>query len=179
MPSVVPFLNSPLVKLQHKLCIAQWAAGERSLCGHLGRGQSKAQAQRAFEQAEILFSDTYEQLLQQPAGTFHPKQPGRHKEQAELPRHHGGYSQPTLVNLHEPAAAGAMVGIIDYLAQCKLLEAEERDPQQWYNCTSARLRDASKSIRAMLDSPYFHHMNNPKTAEVYWTLVDPPTEGAS
>ena len=60
---MVPFLNSPLVKLQHKLIIMQFAAGERTLCGFLGRGQTKAQAQRAFEQAEILFSDTYEQLL--------------------------------------------------------------------------------------------------------------------
>ena len=174
---MVPFLNSPLVNLQHKLCILQLAAGPRTLCGFLCRGQTKAQAQTAFEQADILFSDTYEQLLQQPAGTFHPGQPGRHKEQAELPRHHGGYNLPTLVNLHEPAAAGAMVGIINYLAQCKLLETEERDPQQWYKCTSARLRNASQSIKAMLDSPYFHYMDNPKTAEIYWTLVDPPIEG--
>jgi hypothetical protein len=36
-------------------------------------------------------------------------------EQAELPRHHGGYNMPTLENLQEPAAAGAMVGIIDLL----------------------------------------------------------------
>ena len=86
---MIPFLNSPLVKLQHKLIIMQFAAGERTLCGFLGRGQTKVQAQRAFEQAEMLFSDTYEQLLQQPAGTFHPRQPGRHKEQAELPRHPG------------------------------------------------------------------------------------------
>ena len=119
----------------------QWAAGERTLFGFLCRGQSKAQARRAFEQAEILFRDTYEQLLQQPAGTFHPRQPGRHKEQAELPRHLGGYNLPTLVNLHEPAAAGAMLGIIDLLAQCKLLEAEERDPQQSYKSTSTRLLD--------------------------------------
>jgi hypothetical protein len=26
----------------------------------------------------------------------------------------------------------------------------------------------------MLNSPYFEYMNNPKTAEIYWTLVDPP-----
>ncbi len=64
-----------------------------------------------------------------------------------------------------------MVGIIDLLAQCKLLEAEERDPQQWYKCTSARLRDASTSIKALLDSPYLAYMNNPKTAEIYCTLV--------
>ena len=70
-----------------------------------------------------------------------------------------------------------MVGIIDYLAQCKLLEAEERDPQQWYKCTSARLRNASQSIKTMLNSPYFDYMNNPKTAEIYWALVDPPIEG--
>ena len=70
-----------------------------------------------------------------------------------------------------------MVGIIDYLAQCKLLEAEERDPQQWYKCTSARLRDASESIKAMLASQYFDYMNTPKTAEIYWTLVDSPIEG--
>jgi hypothetical protein len=33
----------------------------------------------------------------------------------------------------------------------------------------------------MLDSPYFHYMpvNPPKTAEIYWTLVDPPIEGES
>ncbi len=51
------------------------------------------------------------------------------------------------MNLHAPAVAGAMVGIIGLLAQCKLLEAEERDPQQWYKRTSARLRDASTSIK--------------------------------
>jgi hypothetical protein len=84
---------------------------------------------------------------------------------------------PTLRNLHEPATAGAMVGIIDLLAQCKLLGAEERDPQQWYKCTSARLRGASTSIKALLDSPYFAYMNNPKTAEIYSILVDPPIEG--
>ena len=115
---MVPFLNSPLVKLQSKLCILQHAAGERTLCGYLARGprQSKAQARRPFERAEITFSSTYEKLLQQPAGTFNPGQPGRHKEQSELPRHHGGHNLPTLVNVQEPAAAGAMVGIIDYLA---------------------------------------------------------------
>ena len=75
-----------------------------------------------------------------------------------------------------------MVGIIDLLAQCKLLEAEARDPQQWYKCTSPRLgdSDAAASIKALLqvDSPYFAYMNNlnPKTAEIYWTLVDPPIE---
>jgi hypothetical protein len=174
---MVPFLSSPLVKLQHKLCILQSAAGERSLCNHFGRGQSKEQVRRAFEEAEILFSDTYEKLLQQPAGTFHPGQPGLHKEQAGLPRHEGGYNLPTMVNVQEPAAAGAMVGIISLLAQCSLLEAEEKDPQQWYKCTSARLRDASTSIKAMLDSPYFAYMNNPRTAEIYSTLVDPPIEG--
>ena len=155
----------------------QWAAGERSLYNYLARGHSEEQAREAFEQAEILFSNTYEELLQQPAGTFHPGQPGRHKEQAELPRHYGGYNLPTLKNLHEPAAAGAMVGIIDLLAQCKLLGAEERDPEQWYKCTSARLRGASTSIKALLDSPYFAYMNNPKTAEIYSVLVDPPIEG--
>ena len=31
----------------------------------------------------------------------------------------------------------------------------------------------------MLESPYFHYMNNPRTAEIYWTLVDPPIEGES
>ena len=76
----------------------------------------------------------------QPVATAH-----RGLQQRSVRQH----NLPTLVNLHEPAAAGAMVGIIDYLAQCKLLEAEERDPQQWYRCTSARLRDASKSIKAM------------------------------
>ena len=67
------------------------------------------------------------------------------------------------------------------LARCKLLEAEERDPQQWYKCESTRLRDASSSIKAMLNSPYFDYMNTPKTAEIYWTLrlVDPPIEGES
>jgi hypothetical protein len=29
-----------------------------------------------------------------------------------------------------------MVGIIDLLAQCKLLAAEARDPQQCHKCTS-------------------------------------------
>ena len=43
---MLPFLNSPLVKLQSKLCILQHAAGERTLCGYLARGQSKAQAWR-------------------------------------------------------------------------------------------------------------------------------------
>jgi hypothetical protein len=84
---------------------------------------------------------------------------------------------PTLRNLHEPAAAGAMVGIINLLGQCKLLGAEEKDPQQWYKCTSARLRGASTSIKALLASPYFVYMNNPRTAEIYLTLVDPPIEG--
>ena len=155
---MIPFLNSPLVTLQNKFVILQWAAGERSLYNHLARGHSEEQAREAFEQAEILFSNTYEELLQQPAGTFHPGQPGRHKEQAELPRHYGGYNMPTLRNLHEPALAGAMVGIIGLLGQCKLLGAEERDPQQWYKCTSARLRDASISIKTLLASPYFAHM---------------------
>jgi hypothetical protein len=84
------------VKLQSKLCILpQQAAAERSLFGHLARGQSKEpeQARRAFERAEITFSDTYEKLLQQPAGTvtFNPRQPGRHKpeEQSELPSRTG------------------------------------------------------------------------------------------
>jgi hypothetical protein len=165
------------VTLQNKLVILQRAAGERSLYNHLARGHSEEQAREAFEQAEILFSNTYEALLQQPAGTFHPGQPGRHKEQAELPRHYGGYNMPTLRNLHEPAAAGAMVGIINLLGQCKLLGAEEKDPQQWYKCTSARLRGASTSIKALLASPYFPYMNNPRTAEIYLTLVDPPIEG--
>ena len=44
---------------------------------------------------------------------------------------------------------------------------------------SARLRDASTSIRALLasGSPHFEFMNTPKTAEIYWTrtLVDPWT----
>ena len=72
------------------------------------------------------------------------------------------------------------MGIIDFLARCKLLEAEERDSQQsWYRCESTRLRDASTSIKAMLNSPYFEYMDNPKTAEIYWTLVDPPIEGES
>ena len=48
---------------------------------------------------------------------------------------------------------------------------------QWYKCTSPRLRGASTSIRALLDSPYFAYMNNPKTAEIYQALVDPPIEG--
>ena len=100
---MIPFLNSPLVKLQHKFCILQGAAGTRSLCCHLARGQSKEQTRRAFEEGAILFRATYEKLLQQPAGTFHPGQPGRHMEQAELPRHHGGYNMPTLENLQEPA----------------------------------------------------------------------------
>jgi hypothetical protein len=82
---MIPFLNSPLVTLQNKFVILQWAAGERSLYNHLIRGHSEEQPREAFEQAEILFSNTYEELLQQPAGTFHPGQPGRHKEQAELP----------------------------------------------------------------------------------------------
>ncbi len=38
---------------------------------------------------------------------------------------------PSLKNLQAPAAAGAMVGIIDLLAQCSLLGPEERDPMQW------------------------------------------------
>ena len=127
---MIPFLDSPLVKLQHKfrVCILQRAAGPRSLCCHLARGQSKEQTRRAFEEGDTLYRATYEKLLQQPAGTFQPGQPGRHMEQAELPRHQGGYNMPSLKNLQAPAAAGAMVGIIDLLAQCNLLEAEERDP---------------------------------------------------
>ncbi len=85
---------------------------------------------------------------------------------------------PTLENLQEPAAAGAMVGIIDLLAQCSLsllgaAEKKPEDPMQWCKCTSPRLRGASTSIRALLDSPYFAYMNNPKTAEIYQALVDP------
>ena len=49
---MLPFLNSTLVKLQHKFCILQWAAGRRSLCGYLARGQSKEQTRRAFEEGE-------------------------------------------------------------------------------------------------------------------------------
>jgi hypothetical protein len=176
---MIPFLNSPLVSLQHKLCILQSAAGERSLFNFLARGQSKEQAQSAFWHAENLFRDTYEQLLMQPKGTFHPSHPGKHKEQSELPRHHGGNNLPVppLAKLHEPAAAGAMVGIVDFLAKCKLLPPDARDPQQWHRCTSARLRDASTSIRTLIGSPYFKYMNTPKTAEIFWTLVDPPIEG--
>jgi hypothetical protein len=50
----------------------------------------------------------------------------------------------------------AMVSIIDLLKQCKLLAIEARHPQQWYKSTSARLRDASGWIQALLDrdSPY-------------------------
>jgi hypothetical protein len=53
---MIPFLNlnSPLVTLQNKLVIQQWAAGERSLYNHLARGHSEEQAREAFEQAEIL-----------------------------------------------------------------------------------------------------------------------------
>ena len=97
------------------------------------------------------------------------------------PRLQGGYNLPTLANTHEPAAAGAMVGrITALLAQCQLLpSAEARDPQQWYLCTSARLRDASTSFKKLLDSPYLRRafMKNPKTADMYWTLVDSPIDG--
>ncbi len=70
--------------------------------GHYARGQSKEQAGSAFELADVLFrdSDIYQRLLKQPAGTFDPGQPARHKEQAELPRFLGGYNLPTLVSLH-------------------------------------------------------------------------------
>ncbi len=135
---MIPFLNSPLVTLQNKLVILQWAAGERSLCNSLARGHSEEQARAAFEQAEILFSNTYEELLQLPAGTFHPGQPGRHKEQAELPKHYGGYNMPTLRNLHEPAAAGAMVGIIDLLGSASCWEPRRGTLS---NGTSAHLLD--------------------------------------
>ncbi len=125
--------------------------------GYFARGQTKEEAIRALQQADILFREIYERPLKQPAGTQHqafdPSQPGRHKEHAELPRFVGGYNAgdlPTLVNLHEPAAAGAMVGITGLLAQCTLLAVESR------RCTSARLRDASTSIGKLLasDSPY-------------------------
>ena len=58
------------------------------------------------------------------------------------------------MNLQEPLAA--MVSIIDLLKQCKLLAIEARHPQQWYKSTSARLRDASGWIQALLDrdGPY-------------------------
>ena len=93
---MIPFLNSPLVTIQNKFVILQFklVAGARSLCGYLrlarGHSADSEQAREAFdsEEAEILFRDTYQKLLQrQPAGTFHwhPGQPGRHKEQAELP----------------------------------------------------------------------------------------------
>ena len=73
----------------------------------------------------------------QPAGTFDPSRPGKLKEQSEPPGYRGGFKLPTLVNLHEPAAAGAIrgCGITDLLAQCRLLPVavEARDPQQWHN----------------------------------------------
>jgi hypothetical protein len=49
-----------------------------------------------------------------------------------------------------------MVSMIDLLKQCMLLAIEARHPQQWYKSTSARLRDASGWIQALLDrdSPY-------------------------
>ena len=109
----------------------------------------KEQARSAFWHAEVLFRATYEKLLQQPAGTFHPGQPGRHKEQAELPRHQGGYNlpRPTLVNLREPAAAGAMVGIVDLLGQCKLLATEARPSAmvQMHICSTKRRLDLDQS----------------------------------
>ena len=70
-----------------------------------------------------------------------------------------------------------MVGIIDFLAQCKLLGPEARDPQQWYKCTSPRLREASASIKKLIGSPYFEYMKNSKMAEIYCTLVEPPIDG--
>jgi hypothetical protein len=48
---VIPFLNSPLVTLQNKFVVLQWAAGERSLYNHLARGHSEEQARAAFEQS--------------------------------------------------------------------------------------------------------------------------------
>ena len=129
---MIPFLSSPLVSFQHKLCILQSAAGERSLFGFLARGQSNLKEQApslgAFWHAGILLTGrggraTYKQLLRvtsgmQPKGTFHPSHwhPGKHKAQSQLPRHHGlgGYNitgmMPTLVNLHEPAAAQQAAG---------------------------------------------------------------------
>ena len=43
-----------------------------------------------------------------------------------------------------------------------------------YMCTSARLREASTSIRKLLDGPNLEHLNNPRTGEMLSTIVDPP-----
>ena len=62
---MIPFLGSPLVSFQHKLCILQSAAGERSLFGFLARGQPEPeskepeQAHSAFWHAENLFTESH------------------------------------------------------------------------------------------------------------------------
>ena len=54
-----PFLNSNLVTTQDKLSILQYAAGPRSLAGHLARVQSEIQVARAFKLGDELFDSEF------------------------------------------------------------------------------------------------------------------------
>ncbi len=86
-----------------------------------GRARSKL---AVHFNSRMYSSVTSTKSFKQPACTSDPGQLG------ELPRFLGGYNLPTLVSWHEPAAAGAMVGITasDLLAKCKLLAVEARGP---------------------------------------------------
>ena len=171
-----PFLNSNLVTTQDKLSILQYAAGPRSLAGHLARVQSEIQVARAFKLGDELFRATYAALLRQPEGTFDPGQPGRHFEQAELPRNLGGLNFISLLSLMKPAGAGAMVGILDLLPKCSLLTDLARDPQPWHQSDSQRVSLASSTIRQYLESPYLKHLNVPRTMQMYEAIVDASEE---
>jgi hypothetical protein len=68
---MIRFLNSPLVSLQHRLCIMHFAGGQRPLVNHFARGQTKEQGLQGSQCFSLRRA-------------FDPGQPGRHKEQAEL-----------------------------------------------------------------------------------------------
>jgi hypothetical protein len=112
----------------------------------------------------------YETLLHQPDGIFDLGRAGKHMEQAQWPRMLGGDNFIGLPNLMKPGNAGAMVGIT-LLPKCKLLAAEDKDPQLRMG-TSKRLREASSTIREYLNSPYLKYLNVERTATMYGTIVD-------
>ncbi len=104
----------------------------------------------------------YETLLYQPEGIFDLGRAGKHMEQAQWPRMLGGDSFIGLPNLMKPGSAGAMVGIT-LLPKCKLLAAEDEDPQLWRMGSSKRLREASSTIREYLNSPYLRYLTVERT----------------
>ncbi len=169
---MVPFARSSLVSTQHKLAILHRAARGRTLVGFLARAQSAEQVAEAFDLGDELFRRMYESLNHQPECAFDLGRAGKHMEQAQWPRMLGGDNFIGLPNLMQPASAGAMVGITHLLPKCKMLAAEDKDPQLWHMSNSKRLREASSTIRPYLRSPYLKHLNVERTARMYGTIVD-------